>query len=145
MKKIVDGKKYDTDTAALVAEWDNGKVGTFDFVRRDLHQKRNGEFFLHCEGGPNTRYATRVRGSNSWTGGEAIEPLTFDEAREWAERSLDADAYEAIFGEVPEDDESVIVSLRIPASAKAILDRECARSGRPRGEIVAELLGKLQN
>lgn len=32
MKRIIDGKKYDTETAACIATWDNGYYGN-DFKR----------------------------------------------------------------------------------------------------------------
>ncbi len=48
-----------------------------------------------------TKY-NRKTGQNEWSGGEEIIPLTVGEAQEWAERYLDADEYEEIFGEVEE-------------------------------------------
>ena len=52
MKKIINGKVYDTASAKLVGEWDNGRYGR-DFGRcaEELYQKRTGEFFLHGSGG----------------------------------------------------------------------------------------------
>ena len=101
MKKIINGKLYNTDTAKNVGCWDNG-LGCRDFAccAESLYQKRTGEFFLYGEGGPQTKYAERV--GNMYAGGEDIIPLTEDEAKEWAERKLDADEYIAIFGEVEE-------------------------------------------
>ena len=32
MKKIIDGKVYDTDTAKQIGAWDNGVYGSFDSV-----------------------------------------------------------------------------------------------------------------
>lgn len=40
-------------------------------------------------------------GNDSY-GGEKIVPISEDEAKEWAERNLDVEEYEAIFGEVEE-------------------------------------------
>lgn len=39
---------------------------------------------------------------NERYGGEKIIPLSENEAKEWAERNLDVEEYEAIFGEVEE-------------------------------------------
>ena len=58
MKKIINGKKYDTDTAQELASWDNGG-GWRDFhhCEETLYRKKTGEFFLFGEGGPMTKYA----------------------------------------------------------------------------------------
>ena len=102
MKKIINGKKYDTKTAECVAEWHNRHFPSdFDYCSEDLYRKKTGEFFLHGEGGARSKYAQRY-GQNSWGGGEDITPLTEAEAREWVEEHCDGDDYEKIFGEVPE-------------------------------------------
>ena len=100
MKRIIDGKKYDTDTARFVAS-DEDHRGDFRYWCEDLYCKRTGEYFLYGEGGPMSKYAKSC-GCNSWTGSEAIVPLTESEARKWAEHHMSVDAYEAEFGEVEE-------------------------------------------
>lgn len=102
MKKIINGRRYDTDTAQKVAEWDCGRArNDFSYVEETLYQKRTGEFFLYGIGGPATwcAYACPTGG---YDGGEKIKPFTEEEAREWCEDRLDADDYEAIWGE-PEE------------------------------------------
>lgn len=141
MKKIIKGKKYDTDTAEHLASCSHGAKRDFAYYEEELYRKRTGEFFLYGYGHAASRYAVRVMGD--FGPGEDIVPLTYDEAREWAERELSADEYEEIFGEVSEDEELVAVTVRVPASAKAALDREASKTGRSRGEIVADLLSGL--
>ncbi len=101
MKKIINGKKYDTETATKIESWDNG-LGYNDFnnLSEDLYQKKTGEFFLHGEGGANTKYSKSSRNS-SW-GSSDIVPLSLNEAKDWFEEHGDADKYEEIFGEVEE-------------------------------------------
>lgn len=144
MRKIIDGKSYDTGTAREVGSWDNGRfVNDFHYESETLHRKKTGEYFLHGEGGPMSRYA-EARGTSSWVGGERIMPLSWDDARRWAEERLNAGEYEAEFGVAPEgDDGMVAVTVRIPSSAKAALDREASRTGRSRGDIVAGLIASL--
>lgn len=101
MKKIINGRKYDTETATLIAKWDNGIYGDFTSVSEELYEKRNGEWFLYGSGGAKTKYAVAT-GSNSWGGGEGITPLTEDEAKEWAEKHLSVEQYEEIWGPVEE-------------------------------------------
>lgn len=100
MKRIINGKKYDTDTAKAMLSYSNAYTG-FSHVCETLYRKKTGEFFLYGEGGPMTSYA-KPCGDNSWSGGSRITPFTEKEARDWAERHGDADEYEAIFGEVEE-------------------------------------------
>lgn len=100
MKKIINGRKYDTDTAKLVGTYWNGEVG-FGYVREMLYRKKTGEFFLNGYGGPQTKYR-KACGNNCWCEGETIIPMTEAEAKNWGEKSLESDEYEAIFGEVEE-------------------------------------------
>ena len=97
MKKIIDGRRFDTETARLVGEWGNELSGR-DFARceESLYCKRTGEYFLAGHGGPASKYSQSA-GENTWTGGEAITPLTAEEAREWAEKHLGAEEYELEF------------------------------------------------
>ena len=58
MKKIINGKLYDTSTAHLVGEWDNQLYGNPDYAAESLYRKRTGEFFLrHGGGGGDQRHS----------------------------------------------------------------------------------------
>ena len=99
MKRIINGKKYDTSTAKLIGRWRNGlSDGDFEYCNEELYRKRTGEFFLYGEGGPGSVYATTY--GNRWKYGETIIPFAEDSARAWCEINLNADKYEAIFGAV---------------------------------------------
>ena len=69
-----------------------------------------------------TKYAQTV-GQNEWSGGEKIIPLTADAAREWAEKHLSADEYEAAFGIVEDDDNDgkMVWTIRVsPATVERV-------------------------
>lgn len=102
MKKIINGKKYDTDTAEEVCDWNNG-LGTRDFHYEceTLYRKKTGEFFLLGEGGPASAYAVTV-GQNEWSGGEEIIPFSENRAKEWLAAHGTVECYEKLFGEVAE-------------------------------------------
>ena len=101
MKKIINGKLYDTETAKALASRDNHcQPGSFDYVEEILYRKKTGEFFLRGSGGARTIYAEPCEGGSR--GSSRILPLTVAEAREWAEAYADADTYIEIFGEVEE-------------------------------------------
>ena len=129
MKKIIKNKAYDTETAKELGSWSNMQdYGNFSQFSETLYRKKTGEFFLHGEGGPMTKYAV-AEGSNSWRGGSRIMPLTFKEAQEWAEKHLDGDEYEAIFGEVSEDESRVTVCYSLSAAAAETVKRRAAELG----------------
>jgi len=102
MKKIINHKKYDTETAETLFKWGNCLPrNDFGWMEETLYRKKTGEFFLHGAGGPMSLHASRC--GKSLVSGEHIVPLTEEEARNWAEdKETPVDTYESIFGEVPE-------------------------------------------
>ena len=42
MKKIINYKKYDTETATEIGAWSQGIAGTFEYVHESLFRKNNG-------------------------------------------------------------------------------------------------------
>ena len=83
MKKIINGKKYDTNTAEFLFNTYNG-VGRIG----KLYRKKNGEFFIS--------HITQWEGESS-----SIEPISENEAKELIGEA-NGDMYERIFGEVEE-------------------------------------------
>lgn len=102
MRQIINGKKYDTETATkLHGYWNGLSIRDFGHVEESLYQKKTNEFFIYGYGGPASKYAESC-GQNTWSGGSAINPLTNEEAKKWAERYMGADKFESIFGQVEE-------------------------------------------
>lgn len=128
MKRIVNGKAYNTETAERVGLWDNGYcTNDFNYCSEDLYRKRTGEFFLHGEGHAMSIYASHEGNSSGW--GEQIIPLTYQEAQEWAEKHLTGDEYEEIFGDVSEDDSRVSMNLSMTTAEAEIIKRNAAQEG----------------
>ena len=139
MKRIIDGRRYDTETAKFIGEDSYATPIDFDWWNEGLYQKKTGEFFIYGRGGAKTRYAQAI-GQNCWGSGERIMPLSFSEAREWVEKNLDAEIYEELFGPVPEDDSRRIISLSLPTHVADTLKRMAAENDRTQSDIVAELI-----
>lgn len=101
MKKIINGRKYDTDTAKIIASYSNEcPCSDFRFFHERLYQKHTKEFFVYGYGGAMSKYAETC--FDGRTGGENIIPLSLDEAKEWVATHSTVEIYETLFGEVAE-------------------------------------------
>ena len=142
MKKTINGKLYDTETAREMGSWSN-TWDTRDFhrVAETLYLKRTGEFFLHGEGGPMTKYAVSLS-DNSWRGGDQIIPLTAARARQWAEEHLDADDFASIFGMPNEGEDTAAMNIQIDAALMARLRQMASDEGITLTACVEKLLRK---
>ena len=98
MKKILNGMRFDTNTAEKVGEWDNGlPANDFSTLGETLYRtKRRKQFFLHGEGGPMT-WCAKSSGPNTSTGGQEMRLMTDAEAFEWAQRHMSPDDVEDYF------------------------------------------------
>lgn len=104
MKKIINNRVYDTSTAKRCSDpVDIGSVEEYDFYALTLYQKRNGEFFL---------FRDVFRGPLD----DGIVPLSYEDARQWAESNVSANKYEELFGTVSEDDSRAAINLSLPCS-----------------------------
>lgn len=104
MKKIINGKRYDTTTATLVGEWSNGyNYSDFKHCEEELYRTPRGNWFTVGKGGPMSPYA-RSTGQNQWSGSANVfRPLTPTQAREWLELHGDPEDIERFFGSEIED------------------------------------------
>ena len=101
MKKILNGKLYDTNTANFCGCDSNGYgVGDYLYYSESLYRKKNGEFFLYGTGGAGTKYCENH--GNTRSGGDMIIPYTEEEAKEWASEHISVDDYMELFGAVEE-------------------------------------------
>lgn len=96
MIKVLDGKRYNTETAEMVFGWSNGHHSG-DFRRRDkdLYRTKKGAWFIHHEGGALTDMA--VSCGSGTTGSSRIEPVCGRDAMRFLEAHSDeSDAMAAI-------------------------------------------------
>lgn len=84
MKKIINRKKYDTETAELV------KGVNFECCEHRLYRKKSGEFFLYYRPFP-------------FFGGEAtIDTMSEEDVKDWLEQRDFFDVWESLFGIIEE-------------------------------------------
>jgi len=133
MKKVINGKLYDTFTAKFLGYFDNGELtkltNYFSYLYEGLYQKRTGEHFLHCVGGALTTY-----------NGSVIKPLTYEEAQKWAEKHLDGDEYIKIFGDPEENAEKTAISISIRKDTHEKLKQAAAKAGKTVSEYIEGLI-----
>lgn len=141
MKKVINGKVYDTEKAKKLGFDSYSNTRDFNYWHEEIYRKKTGEFFLYGEGGPMTKYAISI-GQNSWSGGEKIIPLSIEAARKWVEDHLDADDYEEIFGLPDEDAEPVAMNIMLPAQLMAQLRTNATERGESLTAYVTAILSE---
>jgi len=102
MIRVIDGLRYNTETAVLVAKWDNGlSYSDFNNLEESLYITVKGNWFLLGSGGPNSQYAKTV--GNSSCGSSRIVPYEEFEAQDWLEKHNFTDELEAYFSDNIQD------------------------------------------
>ena len=141
MKKIINQKRYDTEKAQKIGFWYNGYgYNDFNYTAETLYRKKTGEFFLLGEGGANSIYAN-IDGNNYCSGAKII-PLSYEQARLWAEEKLESELYEKTFGVIEDTSETEVVSVSLPKSTAEKLRRIVSETGKTYGAVITELLDK---
>ena len=98
MKKVIDGKSYDTCTAVHVCNLNSPTDNRSDFNwhKTGLYSTQKGSFFVSGEGGPRSMWAKSV-GQNSWSWGKGLRSVNEKEARDFMEDAgLSEDAFAAV-------------------------------------------------
>lgn len=139
MKKIINNKRYDTETARCIGSNSYSYPRDFNWWTETLYCKRTGEYFLLGEGGPASKYAERVE-QNSWRGGKQLIPLEYEKACKWAEENLTADEYESEFVVVTEDETAETVTISLPSATIAKLRRNAQERNMSVSKLIASML-----
>lgn len=140
MKKVINKKLYNTETAEKLGEYEpNPYHSDFHWFCETLYRTKSGNFFLHGDGNAASKYS-RSCGQNEWCSDEKIVPLSYDEAQEWAEKHLDGDDYINIFGEPEESNDKLALNVRISKPAYTRLRQLAAKQKTTLANAVEELV-----
>tara|TARA_R110002074_G_scaffold267046_1_gene439314 strand:- start:66 stop:371 length:306 start_codon:yes stop_codon:yes gene_type:complete len=101
MKKVINGKMYNTETAKLIETHTYKYPSDFEWFKESLYQKKTGEFFIDGEGGGLSKYAEEGA-TGGWSYGSKVSPISEIEAKAWVEEHSDVELYGELFGEVSE-------------------------------------------
>lgn len=128
MKKVINGKVYDTEKAQFIADahHDNIKDADGKSLKQWLYKKKTGEFFVQAEG-----VAIELQNifQHGYRPNAIIYPLTYEQAQRWAERELTAEQWESIFGDPEDDDSRVSLNLSMSAAEAEIIKKAAAQAG----------------
>ena len=132
MRQIIKNKVYNTNTAKKMGTYRNLEDSNDSvYYEETLYRKKTGEFFLHT-------YDRKITSYSDWA---RIIPLTYDEARQWAEELLTEELYKGIFfGVVDEYSETEALTVQLPTALAIQLKRRTDRSGQLIKDAVAEAL-----
>lgn len=136
MEKRIGGKRFNTETARKVGQWDNNasdKPKAYCMVET-LYKKKTGEYFLHYLVG-----ALLPVGREEDTLIEAISPMTEEAARAWAEQKLDSDDVARIFG-IDGSDQFEPIYAAIPTSLKKEMDHVRKETGETTKEFLSRAI-----
>ena len=87
MIKVIDGKRYNTETAVKIGyDWNGLSVNDFNYCSETLYQTKRGQYFLYGDGGANSRYSKSY--GDTRCGSTDIILLTPEEALFWASNHL---------------------------------------------------------
>lgn len=93
MKKVIEGKVYNTETATLIGELCcSSYPGDFRYHKTGLYQSPKGTYFLAGSGGPKSMWS-QSEGNSGYSGGSGLVTIPADEARSHAE-DMDLDEEE---------------------------------------------------
>lgn len=101
MKKIINNKKYDTETAKRIGEFGQLNDGYYE----ELYVKSTGEFFLYSPYETSVVLWEHYDEVDEYIGLPVVSvifPLSEDAAKEWVSKVMDGEVYEELFGEVAE-------------------------------------------
>lgn len=102
MKRVIDRKTYNTDTAIMICCTSNEYcISDFKFETSDLYVTKKGSYFIAGRGGPMSRFARGVFGGR--VGGNGIIPISREDALAECEKHGSTDDIEEFFADMLEE------------------------------------------
>lgn len=117
MKKIINNKVFDTDTAKLIKQADHDNIKSSEgSCKQSLYRKRTGDYFLCVSGARTDTFHNLHLDAQTHDRERHIYCLTYEQARAWCEAEMTAEEWLENF-EPAEDDSLCPLNLTLSASA----------------------------
>lgn len=98
MKKIIDGKRYDTATAELICLLEcDAYAGAWNWHSTALYRTENDAYFLEGFGEGGSMWGRKLYDCNDYVGGEGLRVVTKDEALSILEDNEETEVIEEYF------------------------------------------------
>ena len=120
MKRVINGRRYDTDKATLVGEACHGEPMEPGYTRETLYRKRGGEYFIV------------VQGAYTFD----VVPLKYKEVQAWYIDNMGAAAYYEEF----KAEGIKTINVSIPLSVVRKLDVIANTMNLSRGKVIEDLI-----
>jgi hypothetical protein len=102
MVKVIDGKRYNTDTAVKIGEnWNGLPPNDFNYCSENLYVTQNGNFFLCFNGGVMSKYS--VSNGKTTTGNSGIIAMSKEDAFKFCQKNDEIETMEEYFADMVED------------------------------------------
>ncbi|HHX37346.1 MAG TPA: hypothetical protein GX717_05120 [Clostridiaceae bacterium] len=125
MNQIINGVSYDTTTATLIGEYDNGyPIDDIRWCITQIFKLKGNKYFLYGQGGPGSTYA-RIDDCCTYEDGEKIIPVSLCDIIVWGEDHLPDNELASIIREHMH--EATLLGLEVPAYLQAVLRRLSGR------------------
>lgn len=102
MQKVVNGKRYNTETATMICDYSFSNLGDFKYIQEALYVTKKGNYFVAGKGGPMSSYA-RSLGNNTTGGSSEIKPIDKVGAFEWAQKYGEVEKVFEFFADLAEE------------------------------------------
>jgi hypothetical protein len=97
MKRVIDGKIYNTDTAEQIGSTESGVSSDYRYYYEALYKTTRGRYFIEYIGGAMSQYAVNY-GPNFVRGSSGIRVVDAYDALAWCERyEIDPDVIAKFF------------------------------------------------
>lgn len=143
MKKIIGNKVFDTDTAQLIKRADHDNITSGEGkCKQSLYRKRTGDYFLYVSGARTDTFHNLHLDAQTHDRERHIYPLTYEQAKLWAEKEMTADEWLEVFEPV-EDDSLCALNLTLSASAVSKFRLAAQRQQISQRELMERLIDTL--
>lgn len=128
MERIIKGKRYNTETAKVVAVWtpEDGENRS-----ETLYKKNTGEYFL------------LIAVECAWESSEKIRPLAYEVAKSWGQAKMPEPEYKKEFVSIDSEGEDRLC-VRLSTKSREHFERYISQTGEKKGTVIERLIMSLK-